>query len=336
MGGRILLASLALALCAAAPAASQPLSTITITVGTSAGGTYDASARLLARHMGQYLPGNPQFIIQNLPGGGGLVAFNQLANTAPRDGSVMTISDGAVLFEALFGNPAARFDARKLNWIGSRARETPLCVAMASKVPGKSAATIKDAQQHEVVVGAIGGTRTDNSSRLANALLGTKLKIVTGYPGSSEIVLALERGEVEGMCGWSWTTIKRRVPEWLRDKKLNLLVQTGVEKAPDLPDVPLALDLARNNEERDIMRLLISDTQIATPLIAPPDVPAARVAELRNAFDQAMQNPQLLADAQQQQIDIDPTPGVKLQAAVDQMFTLPEPIVAKAKVIFRK
>jgi tripartite-type tricarboxylate transporter receptor subunit TctC len=186
------------------------------------------------------------------------------------------------------------------------------------------------------VVGAIGGTRTDNSSRLANALLGTKFKIVTGYPGSSEIVLALERGEVEGMCGWSWTTIKRRVPDWLRDKKLNLLVQTGVEKAPDLPDVPLALDLAKTDEQRDIMRLLISDTQIATPLIAPPDVPAARVAELRNAFDQAMKNPQLLADAQQQQIDIDPTPGVKLQAAVDQMFTLPEQIVAMAKVIFRK
>ncbi|MDF2114851.1 tripartite tricarboxylate transporter substrate-binding protein [Roseiarcaceae bacterium H3SJ34-1] len=332
MGGRSTLVAFALALCAAAPAASQPLSTITITVGTSAGGTYDASARLLARHMGQYLPGNPQFVVQNLPGGGGLVAFNQLANTAPRDGSVMTISDGAVLFEALFGNPTARFDARKLNWIGSRARETPLCVAMARK----GVNTIQDARQREVVVGAIGGTRTDNSSRLANALLGTKFKIVTGYPGSSEIVLALERGEVEGMCGWSWTTIKRRVPDWLRDKKLNLLVQTGVEKAPDLPDVPLALDLAKTDEERDIMRLLISDTQIATPLVAPPDVPAPRVAELRNAFDKAMQNPQLLADAQQQQIDIDPTPGVKLQAAVDHMFTLPKPIVANAKAIFRK
>jgi tripartite-type tricarboxylate transporter receptor subunit TctC len=264
-------------------------------------------------------------------GAGGLVALNHLFNIAPRDGSVLSITDGALVFEALFDNPAAKYDPRQVNWIGSRARETPLCAAQRTK----GAETIQEATRNEVVVGAVAGAGSYRTPRILNALIGTKFKIVTGYPGSSEMILGMERGELDGVCGWSWSTIKRRVPDWLRERKVALLVQTGLEKATDLPDVPLALDLASSDDEREIMRLLLSDSQLATPLLAPPGVPASAVVALRDAFNASMKDPLLLGEAQHQQIDIDPTPGMTLQASVERMFSLPASLVVRAKKLFQ-
>ena len=314
------------------PARSQNWPPMTITSGSSTGGTYDASSRLIGRYLGQYLPGHPQIIIVNLPGAGGLLALNQLYNTAPRDGSALAVVDGALVLHALFGNPAARFDPRKFNWIGSRARETPVC---AIRRDG-GVQTLEDSRNQEVILGGVGGARTENVPRLLNRILGTKFKIVTGYPGTSELILGIERGEIAGICGWSWTTIKRRLPKWLADARLSILVQTGMEKAPDIPDVPLALALARDDEQREIMRLLLSDTIIATPLIAPPSLPEEKVSALRSAFDSAMKDPRLLADAERQQIDIDPTKGADLQSSVDRMFSAPKHIVEAAKAIVRR
>lgn len=304
---------------------------MSIAVGFTSGGTYDATARLFSRHYGKHLPGAPAIIVQNMPGSGGVVALNHLYNIAPRDGSALALVDGALAFEALFGNPAVKYDPRQLNWIGSRAKETPLCVVWAERSVG----TIGEATKREVVLGATVGTRTFNQPRLFNAILGTKFKIVTGYPGGNELTIAMERGETEGWCGWSWTSVKRRVPTWLSEKKVNILVQGALDKAPDLPDVPLAIDLVKNPADRQIMQLMLSDTRIASPLIAPGGLPEPRVNELRAGFDKMMKDPEFVAEAEKLGIEIDPTPGVQLQAAVDDMFALSPDVVNKAKDLLR-
>ena len=328
----LIFAVFSLFVCAPRPVLSQAAAPITITSGSPAGGTYDATARLLARHLPRFLSGTPQVIVKNAPAAGGLVALNQLYNSAPRDGTALAVVDGALVLEAFFGNPGARFDPRKFNWVGSRARETPLCAAWSSR----SVKTIQEAIQHEVIVGAVGGARTDHVPHMLNALIGTKFKVVTGYPGSSELIGALENGEINGICGWSWTTIKRRVPDWVSDNKISLLVQTGFSKAIDIPDVPLALDLSAEGKQRQVMRLLISDTQIASPLVASPGLPDQKIVETRNAFDAAMKDPQLHADAQQQQIDLDPTSGLELHALIDQMYSLPTETAQAAQNILHR
>ncbi|MFN3889664.1 MAG: Bug family tripartite tricarboxylate transporter substrate binding protein [Beijerinckiaceae bacterium] len=314
-----------------AGASAQDLSKMSVTVGFTSGGTYDATARLFSRHYGRHLAGNPQIIVQNMPGSGGVVALNHLYNIAPKDGSALALVDGALAFEALFGNPAVKYDPRQLNWIGSRAKETPLCVVWAER----SVASIDEAMKRDVVLGATVGTRTYNQPRLFNALLGTKFKIVTGYPGGNELTIAMERGETEGWCGWSWTSVKRRVPKWLTEKKVNILVQGALDKAPDLPDVPLAIDLVKNPADRQIMQLMLSDTRIASPLIAPGGVQDARVKELRDGFDKMMKDPEFNAEADKLGIEIDPTPGVQLQAAVNDMFALPPDVVNRARELLK-
>ena len=329
--GALLLTAMTAGLSAAQDVSRQDPGKMSITVGFTSGGTYDATARLFSRHMGKHLAGNPQIIVQNMPGSGGVVALNHLYNIAPRDGSALALVDGALAFEALFGNPAVKYDPRQLAWIGSRAKETPLCVVWAER----SVATIEEAMKREVVLGATVGTRTFNQPRLFNELLGTKFKIVTGYPGGNELTIAMERGETEGWCGWSWTSVKRRVPKWLSEKKVNILVQGALDKAPDLPNVPLAIDLVKNETDRQIMGLMLSDTRIASPLIAPPGLPAARVAELRGGFDKMMKDPEFVTEADKLGIEIDPTPGVQLQTAIDQMFALPPQVIERAKAAVR-
>jgi tripartite-type tricarboxylate transporter receptor subunit TctC len=310
---------------------AQDLSRISITVGFTSGGTYDATARLFSRHLGKHLAGNPQIIVQNMPGSGGIVALNHLYNIAPSDGSALALVDGALVFEALFGNPSVKYDPRQLNWIGSRAKETPTCIVWAER----SVATIDQAMEREVVLGATIGTRTYNQPRLFNALLGTKFKIVTGYPGGNELTVAMERGETEGWCGWSWTSVKRRVPTWLSEKKVNILVQGALEKSPDLPNVPLAVDLVTNPIDRQILQLMLSDTRIASPLIAPGGMPNQRVHELRTGFDRMMTDPDFTNDAEKLGIEVDPTPGEKLQTAVNEMFTLPVDVLSRAKELLK-
>lgn len=325
------LAALAATALSTGAANAQDLSKMTITVGFTSGGTYDATARLFSRHYGKHVPGAPQIIVQNMPGSGGVVALNHLYNIAPRDGSALALVDGALAFEALFGNPAVKYDPRQLNWIGSRAKETPTCVVWAER----SVATIEEAMKREVVLGATVGTRTFNQPRLFNALLGTKFKIVTGYPGGNELTIAMERGETEGWCGWSWTSVKRRVPTWLTEKKVNVLVQGSLDKAPDLPNTPLAIDLVKNPTDRQIMQLMLSDTRIASPLIAPGGLPAQRVSELRKGFDSMMTDAEFVKEATKLGIEVDPTPGVQLQAAVNDMFALSPEVVNRAKDLLK-
>jgi len=296
---------------------------ITVVVGFTTGGTYDAGARLFARHLGRHLAGNPTIVVRNMPGSGSLVAALHLANAAPRDGTTLGVIGGGTVFEAMLGNPQAKFDGRQFNWIGGRARDNFLC-AVWHTVP---VWTIEDVKRRETVVGSTGpGSRTLSYPKALNELIGTKFKVVTGYPGGNEITLALERGEIEGYCGWAVGSIMTRAPQWLRDNTIRGLAQFTLSQ-PDLPNVPLASELPPTRIGRQAIELLSADSVLAWPLIAPPGVPAERVGELRTAFDAMMKDPELLAEAGRQGLDIDPVTGDEMQAVVGRLHQAPAEVI---------
>jgi tripartite-type tricarboxylate transporter receptor subunit TctC len=296
---------------------------VTIVVGFSAAGTYDATARLFARHLGKYLPGKPTVIVRNMPGAGSLIATNSLYSSLPKDGTTLGVVGGGVVLEPLLGNPQATYDPRKFSWIGGRTRDNFLCLVWHT-VPVQ---TLQDVIKRETVVGATGpGSRTLTYPKALNELLGTKFKIVSGYPGGNEITLALERGEVEGYCGWALGSIKTRAPEWIRDGKIRPLAQFTLGKA-DLPNVPLATDLATNEKGRRAIEFFAADSVLAWPLVAPPDIPAERLSDLRSAFNAMMQDPQLLADAVSQGLDVDPVSGAEIAELVDRLYGTPPAVL---------
>src|SRR6185436_18427969 len=316
----ILAAALSLAASAASAADFYQGKQVTIVVGFSAAGTYDATARLFARHLGKYLPGKPTVIVRNMPGAGSLIATNALYGSLPKDGTTLGVIGGVIVLEPLLGNQQATYDPRRLNWIGGRTRDNFLCLVWHTA----PVQTLKDVIKRETVVGATGpGSRTLTYPKALIELLGTKFKIVSGYPGGNEITLALERGEVEGYCGWALGSIKTRAPDWIRDGKIRPLAQFTLAKTADLPNVPLATELARDDRERRAIEFFAADSVLAWPLVAPPDLPAERLAELRQAFAAMMQDPQLLAEATAQGLDIDPVSGSEIAELVQRLYGTP-------------
>jgi tripartite-type tricarboxylate transporter receptor subunit TctC len=297
---------------------------VTIVVGFSAAGTYDATARLFARHLGKHLAGKPTVIVRNMPGAGSLVAANSLYSSLPKDGTTLGVVGGGIVLEPLLNNPQAGYDARRFNWIGGRTPDNFLCLVWHT-VPVNA---LRDVMRRETVVGATGpGSRTLTYPKALNELIGTKFKTVSGYPGGNEITLALERGEVEGYCGWALGSIKTRAPEWIRDGKIRPLAQFTLSKSGVLPDVPLATDLASTDNGRRAIEFFAADSVLAWPLVAPPDVPAERVAELRAAFNAMMEDPQLRAEAATQSLDIDPVSGAEIAALVDRLYATPPDVL---------
>ena len=303
---------------------------VTIVVGFSAGGTYDATARLFARHLGKHLPGKPTVIVRNMPGAGSLVATMSLYGSLPKDGTTLGVVGGGIVLEPLLGNPQANYDPRRFNWIGGRTPDNFLCLVWHT-VPVN---TLQDVLKRETVVGATGpGSRTLTYPKAFNELLGTKFKIVSGYPGGNEITLALERGEVEGYCGWALGSIKSRNADWIRDGKIRPLAQFTLSKTGTLPNVPLAADLATTENGRRAIEFFAADSVLAWPLVAPPDVPADRLAELRSAFDAMMRDPQLLAEAAGQGLDVDPVSGAEITALVDRLYGTPPEVLELVRKI---
>jgi tripartite-type tricarboxylate transporter receptor subunit TctC len=302
---------------------------ITIVVGFTTGGTYDASARLWSRYLGKHLAGNPSVIVRNMPGSGSLVATNHLYNAAPRDGTELAVIGGGTVLEPLLGNQQAKYDGRRFNWIGGRSPDDFVC-AVWHTVPVQ---TMQDVTKRETVVGSTGpGSRTLSYPKALNELLGTKFKIVTGYPGGNEITLALERGEVEGYCGWAVGSIKQRAPQWLKDGTVRALAQFTLSK-PELPNVPLASDLPPTKTGKQAIELLAGDSLLAWPLLAPQDLPAERVRELRTAFNAMMKDPDLLAEAAKQGLEIEPVRGEEMQSLVERLYTTPPEVVELVKRI---
>lgn len=299
---------------------------ITIVVGFSTGGTYDATARLWARHLGRHIPGNPSVLVRNMPGSGSLVATLHLNNAAPRDGTTLAVVSGGVVIEPLLGNPQAKYDARRFNWIGGRTKDNLVCATW-GKVPVR---TMADVTRRETVVGATGpGSRTLTHPKAFNELLGTRFKVVPGYPGGTEITLAMERGEVEGYCGWTVGSIMSRAANWLHDGTITLLAQFERE----LPGVPVARDLMPTETGRRVIDFLAADAVLAWPLVAPPGLPPERVQELRTGFLAAMKDPELKAEAEKLKLEVDPVPGTKMQEIVEQLYASPPDVVELVKKI---
>ena len=304
--------------------------TLEMTVPGSSGGDYDRRARIVARHMGRLIPGNPQFVVKNMPGGIGLQAANHLANTAPRDGTSMTIVFQNMPVLQAIGSSAVQFDARRFGWLGNTTNSPNVINSWHET----GITRIEDVFQKELVVGASGVSSTGYIYPAAmNQILGTKFRIVGGYPGGNEINLAMERGEVGGRGSNSWASWKSNHPHWIAEKKIHILVQVGLSRAPDLKDVPLMLDLAKSEEDRQVLTFLSSDMGIARAFATTPDTPSERLGVLRKAFMALMADAAFLAEAEKQQMDIDPSGPDEVQKVVASMIEAPPAVIARARAL---
>ncbi|HWG06407.1 MAG TPA: tripartite tricarboxylate transporter substrate-binding protein [Beijerinckiaceae bacterium] len=303
-----------------------------IYVGSSPGAGYDLYARLLSRYMDKYLPGKPTIRVINMDGAGGLTLANWLYSVAPHDGQILGTFGRGVAFENLLEPQHATFDGRKFGWVGSMNDEVSVCVAWNTSGITK----FEDLQTKELTVGATGaGGDTYVLANLLNSVLGTKLKIVNGYPGGNEISLALERGEVQGRCGWSWSSLKATHMDWIKSGKMRVIVQLGLNKHPDLPDVPSALDFVKTPEQRDILKLVFARETMAWPFATPPGVPPARLAEFRKAFVAATKDPDLLSEAEKSQFEIRPVTGEQIDKILADAYNIPAATISRTAELLK-
>ena len=303
-----------------------------IVVGSPAGGGYDVSARLVARHFAAFLPGAPPIAVQNMPGAGSLIAANWLANSAPRDGTAIAILPNATLFEAMLGNPGAHFDARKMNIVGSLNDNT----AIAAVWRTAPFATARDLFEREVLVGSSAATSNNSTlPNLLNSLIHTKFKVVNGYPGGAGVDLALERGEVQAAVGADYDLMKSTRSEWLRDGKVRILLQAALTRHRDLPDVPTVFDFAPP-ENLDVLRLLIARQSYGGIFMAPPGSPDATVAALRAGFDKLVTDADFLRDAEQSNLAIHASNAANVGATLGQLLASPPDVIARATDELRK
>jgi tripartite-type tricarboxylate transporter receptor subunit TctC len=302
--------------------------TLTLFVGYSAGGGYDALARIAARHMPKYIPGNPHIVVVNEPGAGTLTLTNRLYNVVPRDGTQFGIIARGMATEPLIGSSNAMFNSTKFTWLGSAANEVSLCVTYG----GSAVKTWQDALTTPFTVGGTGsGSDPDVFAKMLRNLFGVKDRLISGYPGTPELSLAMERGEIDGRCGWSWASIKWEKGDWVAEKKLNVLIQMALAKAPDLPDVPLITEVAQNEEQRQILKLVFSRQETGRPFVAPPGLPADRREALRVAFDQTMRDPNFRLEAEKNGIEINPVSGADIDLLIAELYRLPPDVLAKAR-----
>jgi tripartite-type tricarboxylate transporter receptor subunit TctC len=303
--------------------------------GHSAGGGYDTYVRTLARHLGKHIPGNPQVVVRNVPGAGSLVLTNQVANTLESDGTVIASVARGMAFEPLFGNEQALYKPGEMNWLGSLNNETSLCVAWhEAKVK-----TWQDLKTQALSVGSTGaGADTNLFPKVLSDLFGFKFNIIAGYPGGNDVMLAMERGEVEGRCGWSWSSAKSTRGDWIaqlnegmEQGKVNILFQMSLKKHSDLPDVPLVTEFAETEKQRQVLNLLFARQVMGRPVVAPPGVPEARVAMLRKAIAMAAEDPEFLKDAQNQSLGINFVGGEEIQAIVQEAYEYPDDVIAVIK-----
>jgi tripartite-type tricarboxylate transporter receptor subunit TctC len=310
---------------------------VEVYVGVSVGGGYDSHMRVVARHIGKHIPGNPTIVPLNMVGAGGLRLTNWLYNAAPQDGSVFALVNRGIPFEALIGitpQQNIRFDARNFTWIGSATDETSVCVAHERVGIDRFA----QLYEKELIVGGVGaGIDADDFPRVLRGALGANFRVVSGYPGGADTLFALERGEVDGRCGWSWSSMQSTHEAWLRDGRLIVLLQ--MSRAPNLElaamGVPWVMDLAETDEMRKILNLVFARLAVGRPYIAPPNVPADRVEALRRAFDATMEDPEFIADAGRARLEIKPMGGEDAQKLIEEAYATPQEIVDKTRAMLR-
>lgn len=329
------------AICAAAalvtvvvPARAQDVAgfyrgkTISLVIGYGPGGGYDLYARLLGRFIGAHIPGNPTIVPQNMPGAGSRSAANWLYKVAPQDGTVIACLSQATPTDQALSQPGVQFDARKFNWIGN--------LSIVNNILYVSAATgvsaFAQAKSKQLAIGATGASSPSVLyPQVSNNLLGSKFKIIAGYPGGGDINIAVERHELDGRGSDSWASMKATHPDWLRDRSINILFQVGPRREADLPDVPLWTELAGNDDQRQVLALLSGDVSVGRPILTAPNVPAERVRALRQAFDETMHDPQFIDAAKQANMEIHSMGGDELQQAVEKIVSSPPRILAMVK-----
>jgi tripartite-type tricarboxylate transporter receptor subunit TctC len=304
---------------------------LTIYVAGTAGGGIDLYARLLARHIGAHMPGNPGVTVQVMPGAGGIRAAKYLAEQAPRDGSAIATFAGGPVIEPLIGSRQAGYNMSQFTWVGALAKDYGLCVSWAAS-PFK---TIDDARKQQMVVAGTGvGSDTDTWPVVLNEVLGTKFKLVTGYLGTQETFLAMERGEAHGRCVISYSALKIAKPDWLQDRKVNVLVTTAFRRLPEFPDAPAIVELVATQEDRALVELFAGPTAMARSFAAPPGLPPSTTALIRRAFDATVDDPQFRAEAAKMQAELSPSAGEDVQQLVGRIYATPRPVIERAKRLF--
>jgi tripartite-type tricarboxylate transporter receptor subunit TctC len=318
----------------ATPAAAQTVEEfyagrqINIVVGFNPGGAYDPYARAVARHLPRHLPGAPTIVIKNMQGAGSVIAANHLYNVAPRDGSELAVIAGGAALEPVYGKKTAQFDGRQFTWLGSANEEIAGCLAW-HDTPFK---TVEDLFKGEMITGASGASNLEFPTAM-NMVLGTRMKLVRGYRGPANILIALERGEVQGMCGMVNTIVGTQRPDWLRDNKVRILVQIGLERTARMGDRPFVMDYAKSDDDRRVLRMIFGWTMMGRPFLAPPGIPEDRRVALIKAFDATMRDPAFLEDAAKQRLEIAPTSGAQIDRFLAEVYDTPKPLIERAAKI---
>jgi tripartite-type tricarboxylate transporter receptor subunit TctC len=300
---------------------------ITLTVGSPPGGAYDLYARLVAQHLGEFIPGHPTIVVSNMAGAGGIIELNWLSNVAPKDGTALGIVPLSAVFEPVFGNKQAQYDPRRLGWLGSLDNYTGTAVVH-SNTPFKSA---RDLMEQEIIVGGAGtGSDITIWPIVMRNLLDARFKLVKGYSGTIGIILAMDRGEVQAMIGADWGGLKSANAQQLRDGRLRVLMQIALSRNPDLPDVPNILEFAKTAEDREVLELFISREEFARPFTAPPGLPEPILAMLRQAFNKLVTSPDFLRDAERARADIHFAGPERVTTLASKVYAFPAPVVARA------
>lgn len=301
---------------------------IDIYVGYSAGGSYDAYARLVGRFLGEHIPGKPRVTIRQMAGAGSRIAANYVYNIAPKDGTVLATADQAMPVQQAVGDPDIKFDTSRFNWIGNPTADNNLLVVWHTA----NVKTLDDIKKKEVILASTGINTSSQYAQALNSIAGTRFKIVLGYPGAAEMGLAMEKGEAHSHTA-PWAAWKASKPDWIRDKKIDIIFQVGLNRSRELPDVPLFMDYAQNDLDRAALRLFSAAAAIGRPLFTTPGVPQERVAALRKAFDETVRNPEFLKAAAQSKLDVDPVSGVELQRIVSEIVNAPKEVTARLSAI---
>lgn len=310
---------------ASASAEAQP---VTVVVGYSPGATYDIYTRNFARHLGKHLPGNPNVIVQNMAGAGSLRSANFVFNQAPKDGTTLGVFARGLAMQPLLDNTGVQYDPLKFNWIGSLSADVSLVLSWHTK-PFK---TIDDLRAREMVVAGTGsGADSVIFPYILNGVLGTKMKVVTGYPGAADFLLAVERQEADGTAGVSWSGVNASKPEWISKKLINVIVQLGLKKHPGMNPAPLVMEFAKNDSDRGVLELIFSRQDMGYPVVAPPGTPAERVAVLRKAFEAVMRDPEYLADAKKQHLESEFMRGEEVEALIKRVMASSPEVFERAR-----
>jgi tripartite-type tricarboxylate transporter receptor subunit TctC len=321
-----------------APAAAQSVEafysgkTINLAIGFTPGGGYDLYGRLVARHLGRHIPGKPNIVAQNMPGAGSMRAAQHLFSIAPKDGTALATFGRQMGITPLL-NPAAQYDGTKFTWLGSVTNEVSTCVTW-------NRSAVKDwagLLNNPVTFAGDGpGADPDVFANLYNNVFNTKIKIIAGYRGTNPMILAMERGEVDGFCGLSWSTVKARHMDWFKNKTINVLVQAALKKEPDIPEVPLALDLATTEEQRQLLKVFLYGQEMARPFAAPPDIPADRKAALVTAFETMLKDPEFLAEIKKLNLDLNPTSAADINKMLKELYATPKSVLERAALAATK